>query len=154
MRPVPYYPCREAYKNYYIGQVGGGLPVFAGRYHQRGYGFGRIFSLIARSIAPMAKVASRSAGLFGRIARKSAPLIRRSAKPLLKKAAKVAGKELARGGMEAGVEALNDLIKQRSKKRQKRKRIVSDIKLEPPKKRSKAWPQTNKKRRHQDIFDL
>ena len=41
------------YDDYYARQVGGALPYFTGARVQRGHGFGRLFSGLLRSVAPL-----------------------------------------------------------------------------------------------------
>ena len=45
----------KAYENYYLSQVGHGMPYFAGARVQQGYGLGNLFSSIAKSILPLVK---------------------------------------------------------------------------------------------------
>ena len=41
------------YGDYYARQVGGALPYFSGARVQRGHGFGSLFSGLLRSVAPL-----------------------------------------------------------------------------------------------------
>ena len=43
----------KAYENYYLSQVGHGMPYFAGARVQQGYGLGNLFSSIAKSVLPL-----------------------------------------------------------------------------------------------------
>ena len=43
------------YKDYYVGQVGDALPVFAGGRVQRGHGLGSLFGGLIRNAAPLIK---------------------------------------------------------------------------------------------------
>ena len=43
------------YEDYYLRQVGGALPVFAGARGQRGHGLGSLFGGLLRSAAPLIK---------------------------------------------------------------------------------------------------
>ena len=45
----------KAYKNYYLSQVGHGMPYFVGARVQQGYGLGNLFSSIAKSVLPLVK---------------------------------------------------------------------------------------------------
>ena len=45
----------KAYENYYLSQVGHGMPYFAGARVQQGYGLGNLFSSIAKSVLPLVK---------------------------------------------------------------------------------------------------
>ena len=44
-----------ANENYYLSQVGHGMPYFAGARVQQGYGLGNLFSSIAKSVLPLVK---------------------------------------------------------------------------------------------------
>ena len=43
------------YDDYYVRQVGGALPYFTGARVQRGHGFGSLFSGLLRTVAPLIK---------------------------------------------------------------------------------------------------
>ena len=45
----------KAYENYYLSQVGHGMPYFAGSRVQQGYGLGNLFNSIAKSVLPLVK---------------------------------------------------------------------------------------------------
>ena len=45
----------KVYENYYLSQVGHGMPYFAGVQVQQGYGLGNLFSSIAKSVLPLVK---------------------------------------------------------------------------------------------------
>ena len=45
----------KAYENYYLSQVGHGMPYFAGARVQQGYGLGNLFRSIAKSVLPLVK---------------------------------------------------------------------------------------------------
>ena len=53
----PYQSCPRLYEDYYVNQVGHGLPVFVGgggrRY--RGHGFGSLLAGIGRAVVPLLK---------------------------------------------------------------------------------------------------
>ena len=53
----PYQSCPKLYEDYYVNQVGHGLPVFVGgggrRY--RGHGFGSLLAGIGRAVVPLLK---------------------------------------------------------------------------------------------------
>ena len=52
----------QAYQNYYLNQVGHGLPYFNGAKYQQGYGLGNIFSSIAKTVLPLVKSGSKAIG--------------------------------------------------------------------------------------------
>ena len=45
----------KAYENYYLSQVGHGMPYFAGARVQQGYGLGNLFSSIVQSVLSLVK---------------------------------------------------------------------------------------------------
>ena len=50
------------YKNYYSNQAGGGISVFQGKTIQHGSGLGGVFSKVFKGIAPVLKQAAKTAG--------------------------------------------------------------------------------------------
>ena len=52
----------KAYENYYLSQVGHGMPYFAGARVQQGYGLGNLFSSIAKSALPLVKKGAKTLG--------------------------------------------------------------------------------------------
>ena len=50
------------YENYYVTQVGKGMPYYSGRQFQRGYGLGGLFSSIGRAVLPMIKSGIKTVG--------------------------------------------------------------------------------------------
>ena len=53
---------KKAYENYYLHQVGNGLPYFTGARYQQGYGLGNIFSSIAKTVLPLVKSGAKAVG--------------------------------------------------------------------------------------------
>ena len=54
----PYQSCPRLYEDYYVNQVGHGLPVFVGgggRRSYRGHGFGSLLAGIGRAVVPLLK---------------------------------------------------------------------------------------------------
>ena len=54
----PYQSCPKLYEDYYVNQVGHGLPVFVGgggRRLYRGHGFGSLLAGIGRAVVPLLK---------------------------------------------------------------------------------------------------
>ena len=52
----------KAYENYYLSQVGHGMPYFAGARVQQGYGLGNLFSSIAKRVLPLVKKSAKTLG--------------------------------------------------------------------------------------------
>ena len=50
------------YENYYVNQVGKGMPYYSGRQFQRGYDLGCLFSSIGRAVLPMIKSGIKTVG--------------------------------------------------------------------------------------------
>lgn len=126
------------YEDYYLHQIGHGLPVFRGGRGQRGHGIGNILG-----------------GLF------------RSAVPLLKKGAKALGKEALRTGMAVAGDVLDgrslkSSVKTRglaASKRVARKAVSSVTASSNGNKKRKRQPTTTRNNRGNvgnrapDIFD-
>ena len=55
----------KLYDDYYLKQVGSGLPVFVGGKVQRGHGLGNIFSGLARAAMPLLKSGVKALGKQG-----------------------------------------------------------------------------------------
>lgn len=65
-RRKPVHSCdSKQYDDYYLGQVGSGLPVFTGAHVQRGHGLGNIFSGLVRAAMPLVKSGMRALGKQG-----------------------------------------------------------------------------------------
>ena len=60
----------EGFKDYYVNQIGHGMPVFAGATMQRGHGMGNILRGLLRVAMPLIKSVGKSA------LKKSAPVIK------------------------------------------------------------------------------
>ena len=52
----------KAYENYYLSQVGHGMPYFSGARIQQGYGLGNLFSSIAKSVLLLVKSGAKAVG--------------------------------------------------------------------------------------------
>ena len=52
----------KAYENYYLSQVGHGMPYFAGARVQQGYGLDNLFSSIAKSVLLLVKKGAKTLG--------------------------------------------------------------------------------------------
>ena len=125
------------YHDYFLGR-GGNLPVFRGHYYPHtGYGIGGIISSLVRSAIPLLK-------------------------PLAKKAAKVAGKELINGGTKTHSDVMEGK-KLKSAIKSRGLESISNIAekaLNTPARGKKRKAPTQKKRkkagkhRKSDIFDF
>ena len=52
----------QAYQNYYLNQVGHGLPHFSGARYLQAYDLGNIFSSIAKAVLPLVKNGAKAIG--------------------------------------------------------------------------------------------
>ena len=52
----------KAYKQYYLNQVGNGMPYFSGARYQQGYGLKNIFSSIAKTVLSLVKIGANNNG--------------------------------------------------------------------------------------------
>ena len=103
----PYQSCPKLYEDYYVNQVGHGLPVFVGgggrRY--RGHGFGSLLAGIGRAVVP---------------------LLKKGGKALLKEGART-GLRVAQDVMSG--QRLGSALKQRA--RQSGKRLLTQVLSSP-----------------------
>lgn len=53
---------QKAYDDYYLRQVGNGLPVFSGVRVQRGHGIGSVIGRLAKSVMPLIKSGAKAVG--------------------------------------------------------------------------------------------
>lgn len=56
---------RLAYENYYMNQVGSGMPIYVGSQGQRGHGLGNVLGGLFRSAAPILKRGLKTAARSG-----------------------------------------------------------------------------------------
>lgn len=122
----------KSYEQYYCGQIGGTLPVFAGASMQRGYGLGNVFGSLARMAMPLfkrgAKELSKRAMSTGV---KFAGDVMLGRKP--KAAAKRRGTEFLQQAVGALMSPPGERIKKKRKRRvvsqtrTKKKKTASDI---------------------------
>ena len=59
---VKYCCYAKAYENYYLSQVGHGMPYFSGARIQQGYGLDNLFNSIAKSVLPLVKSGAKAVG--------------------------------------------------------------------------------------------
>ena len=52
----------KIYEDYYVKQVGNGLPVFRGTSFQKGYGIGSVFGSIGQAVLPLLKSGAKAVG--------------------------------------------------------------------------------------------
>ena len=105
MKPV----MGKDFEDYYVKQLGQGMPVFSGPRSQRGYGLGHVFRSVARSATPLLKQAGKQAlkkgvsvlvkGIVGAKPKRKPTVKRSGRKPSRKRSVQSLGnKVLARGG--------------------------------------------------------
>ena len=129
------------YVKYYEGQIGGGLPVFRGTKHQKGYGLGNLFRSFYRWIQPIIKT-------------HALPALREGARSFgsetVKAVANVASDAIQGRSFE---EAVKDRTEEYFKNLSNKSQSGSGLKR---KKKQLFKPQkitSKKKRTKQDIFD-
>lgn len=130
---------RLAYENYYIDQVGSGLPVYVGSRNQRGHGLGSVLGGLFRSAVPIVKKGLATLG-----------------KSALKTGLSIAGDVLE--GKNAGeaarsrvAEGIKNLVTHEEPPIKKRQVTVEEVRL--PKRQRRIQRKFNKRRRQGDIFD-
>ena len=126
------------------------IKIVRGPYAQRGHGIGNIFRSLAKVFIPVART------------------VFRASKPLVKKAAKVAGREALQVGMDtlgsvAEGEDVSSAIKKNVKAGSKRvmgkakdsleKTVSAAIKGRGKKRRAQSTPRTKKTKKARTIFD-
>ena len=79
----------EGFKDYYVNQIGHGMPVFAGATMQRGHGMGNILRGLLRVAMPLIKSVGKSA------LKKSAPVIKEVGARALKRGLDMAATEMS-----------------------------------------------------------
>jgi hypothetical protein len=131
-------------EEYYIDQVGRGLPIFMGSRVQRGHGIGSLISGLVRSAVPLIKSGVKSLGkhaLKAGIGVADDVLAGKNFKESIQSRAKSSGRELIRHAIDnikpPGELAINPTIRPIKRKR----------------KNTKAHSKKGKRRKHQDIFD-
>ena len=110
----PYQSCPKLYEDYYVNQVGHGLPVFVGgggRRSYRGHGFGSLLAGIGRAVVP---------------------LLKKGGKALLKEGART-GLRVAQDVMSG--QRLGSALKQRA--RQSGKRLLTQVLSPSPSRKQK-----------------
>ena len=78
----------EGFKDYYLNQIGHGMPVFAGTSMQRGHGVGNILRGLLRVALPLVKSVGKSA------LKKSAPIIKEVGTRAIKRGADILATEM------------------------------------------------------------
>ena len=79
----------EGFKDYYLNQIGHGMPVFAGASMQRGHGVGNILRGLLRVALPLVKSVGKSA------LKKSIPIIKEVGTRAIKRGVDIAATEMS-----------------------------------------------------------
>ena len=137
--------CSDAklYDDYYVGQVGHGMPFFAGTRIQRGHGLGNIFSGLVRAAMPLVKSGVKALGKqAAKTGMQIAGDVLRGQKPkrAARKRTKQAGQQLLNTALHQFMTPPGEPAKHRGIKRKAPPRQVSSARAA-------------KQRRSQDIFD-
>ncbi len=141
----------KAYENYYLHQVGHGVPVFEGVNLQRGYGLGGILGGLLRSAVPLLKQGAKA---LGKQVLKTGVGIaqdtlagqnfRTAAKRRLKESGKTLGRQAVRKMTGSG---------RKGRGRRKNGRNKNSIKRRRNRANSVISSQRKRQRRSLDIFD-
>ncbi len=138
----------KAYENYYLHQVGQGIPVFEGGNLQRGYGLGGILGGLLRSAVPLLKQGVKAIGKHAlktgvNIAQDAlaGQNIKTAAKRRLKETGTTLGQQAVRKMTGNGKKGGNYSRKNAIKRKRKRRSSVSSR-------------QHKRQRRSRDIFDF
>ena len=117
----------KAYENYYLSQVGHGMPYFGGARVQQGYGLGNLFNSIAKRVLPLVKKGAKTLG-----------------KQVLQSCVEFAsdvlhGKNVKQAAIDQAKTAGSNLLQVAQQKIRKRKAATRKV-------------QKKKRKRHHDIF--
>ena len=117
----------EGFKDYYVHQIGHGMPVFGGATMQRGHGVGNILRGLLKVALPLVKTVGKS------VLKKSAPIMKEVGKRALKRGLDVATAEMTNPKRSKTTQfigaAVNDVAKtvRIKAKPRKRKATKEDI---------------------------
>ena len=151
----PYQSCPKLYEDYYVNQVGHGLPVFVGgggRRLYRGHGFGSLLAGIGRAVVPLLKKGGKA------LLKEGARTGLRVAQDVM--SGKRLGSALKQRAGQSGKRLLTQVLspspssQQQRKGRQKRiktKRTAQGKQSGRPRRR-RQQQQTKKQQRMTDIF--
>ena len=116
-RRAAHYSDGKLYDDYYVGQVGHGMPYFSGTQIQRGHGLGNLLSGLVRAAMPLVKSGMKALGkkglktgvqIAGDVIRGKKPKraakrrAKQAATQLLTKAFGPPGKKASRGRQQSG----------------------------------------------------
>ena len=130
-------PCRRRaahcanarlYDDYYLRQVGHGMPFFSGTRIQRGHGLGNIFSGLVRAAMPLVKSGLKALGKQGmKTGTKIAGDVLRGQKPqrAARRRAKQAGQQLLGKALHQFIPPPGEPAKRKGTKRRAKRRSVS-----------------------------
>ncbi len=139
----------KAYENYYIRQVGQGIPVFEGTNLQRGYGLGGILGGLLRSAVPLLKQGVKS---LGKQALKTGMNIAQDA--LAGQSIKTSAKRrLKETGANLGRQAVRKMSGGGIKRRRRNSNRQNTIKRKRKQGTRVISRQRKRRRRSSDIFD-
>ena len=149
----PYQSCPKLYEDYYVNQVGHGLPVFVGgggRRLYRGHGFGSLLAGIGRAVVPLLKKGGKA-------------LLKEGARTGLRVAQDVMsgqrlGSALKQRAGQSGKRLLTQVLSSsspspsRRQKRIKTKRTAQGKQSGRPRRRRQQQPKKQQQQRMTDIF--
>ena len=151
----------NAYEKYYLNQVGGALPVFAGARIQKGHGLGSMFRSLVRMAAPLLVKGAKAVGK--QVLRSGVQVMNDVAsghnfRDSFKKHGRAGAHTLARKGIRK-IQTGKGVSRARATKRRRRvcsgkvKSSQAKRKPKPKRKRKASRSAKAKKQRTLDIFD-
>ena len=163
---------RLAYENYYLNQVGNGMPIFVGSRGQRGHGIGNILGGLFKSAAPILKKGLQTAAKSG-LALVGDVLEGKNAAAAARARAAQGIKQFVsdddrqpfsvnkglKTAAQSGLAFVGDVLEGRNAARSAKaraaqgiKRFVEDDEPVSRKKAKRSEHRSKKKRRHTDVF--
>ena len=146
----PYQSCPKLYEDYYVNQVGHGLPVFVGgggRRLYRGHGFGSLLAGIGRAVVPLLKKGGKA------LLKEGARTGLRVAQDVM--SGKRLGSALKQRAGQSGKRLLTQVLSPSPSRRQKRiktKRTAQGKQSGRPRRRRQQQPKKQQQQRMTDIF--
>ena len=146
----PYQSCPKLYEDYYVNQVGHGLPVFVGgggRRLYRGHGFGSLLAGIGRAVVPLLKKGGKA------LLKEGARTGLRVAQDVM--SGKRLGSALKQRAGQSGKRLLTQVLSPSPSRRQKRiktKRTAQGKQSGRPRRRRQQ--QTKKQQQQQRMTDI
>ena len=105
----------EGFEDYYVNQIGHGMPVFTGAAMQRGHGLGNILRGLFKVAVPLIKTIGKSA------LKKSVPILKEVGKQAVKRSYDAVTEELTKPKQPRAAQFVGHALKQVAKQPRRRK---------------------------------